>query len=128
MGEAFKRARAAAFEHQRNEGKQELLSVDLFRVSRRATNAEEIRTTLHSHSGGLGVGARCLLMPSGGGGYNVVHGNTVVGTLPPEAARRAASVASEGPSLRGMLPCEVARSGPFGLYTLRPIAPESTDG
>ena len=85
MGEAFKRARAAAFDHQNHRHYQALVDGDLLRMARTDETRCEVSCPLTNTGTGLSVGSECLLVQNDNGDCDVVHGNVVVGRLPPEA-------------------------------------------
>jgi hypothetical protein len=119
VGEAFKRARAEAFEHRRWGDHQELLDANLLRISRASENQREIKTRLTDDNTGLVVGSSCMVMPSNDGQFQVVHGNTAVSVLPQEAVDVVRSVILEAPALNRILPCKVVERGPFGGISLK---------
>lgn len=117
MGEAFKRARAAPFQHQRSRPYQALVERDLLRISRTTESRFEVNLRLTNSSTGLQVGSRCVLRASEGD-HDLLHGNMVVGRLPPEARVTVAACKQGSPSLNGIIPCRVTRLGLLGGVSL----------
>ena len=117
MGEAFKRRRAAAFEHQRSRAYQALVDQDLIRASRATEVRFEVTTRLSNSTTGLALGSHCLVRERGGE-YEVVHGNLVVAQLPQEACDAIVACKQAAPRLNGVTPCRVSRLGAFGAVSL----------
>lgn len=126
MGEAFKRARAEAFEHKRNTEHQESLDADLFRMSRRTQHDYAISTRITEPGWALDVGCRCLIAPLNGT-YQVIYGNTTVSKLPAEGAALVRSLLDGAPSFNNLLPCRVVERGAFGRVSLKPDVGGTTD-
>ena len=92
MGEAFKRMRAAAFEQQRHRHYQALVSEDLLRIARSSETRVEVRCPLTNAGTGLTVGSHCLVRQNDNGECDVVHGNLVVGRLPPTSRSQSSTL------------------------------------
>ena len=117
MGEAFKRKRAARFDHQNHRHYQALVERDLLRVSRATETRFEVSARVANDTG-LAVGSQCLVQERDGE-YDVLHGNIVVARLPVEARDTLAACMQAAPSLHGVFPCRVSRIGAFGSVSLR---------
>lgn len=115
MGEAFKRIRAASFKQQRSGPYQALVDANLLTLSRATTTSYGLSARLSNDGTGLTVGSTCLVMPAAAEGqYEVVYGNRVVATLPPEAIPIIHAIEKLAPALKGMVPCRVVRESGFG--------------
>jgi len=118
VGEAFKRKRAAAFQHQRHRHYQGLVKRDLISMMRSSETRFEVTCALTNPNTGLVVGSRCLVRQNDNGECDVVHGNIVVAHLPPEARGTIDASRARGPSLQDLLPCRVSSMGAFGAVSL----------
>jgi hypothetical protein len=127
VGEAFKRMRAAAFEQQRHRHYQALVAGDLLRIARSSETRVEVRCPLTNAETGLAVGSQCLVRQSDTGECDLVHGNIVVGRLPPEAQSAISASRQAAPNLQGLLPCRVSSMGAFGTVSLE-LGAEVSDG
>ena len=116
VGEAFKRKRAAPFDHQNHRHYQALIDRDLLRVSRATETRFEVSARVANDTGLL-VGSHCLVRERDGE-YDVLHGNIVVARLPAEAGdTRGVQAGRTEPQRR--LPCHVSRIGAFGSVSLK---------
>lgn len=127
MGEAFKRKRAAAFDHQNHRHYQALIDSDLLRMARTEETRCEVTCPLTNTGTGLSVGSECLLVQNDNGDCDVVHGNVVVGRLPPEAKSAIAACQLAAPTFHGIFPCRVSQLGAFGMASFH-LSAESSSG
>jgi hypothetical protein len=117
VGEAFKRKRAARFDHQNHRHYQALVDRDLLRVSRATVTRFEVSARVANDTG-LVVGSHCLVQERDGE-YDVLHGNIIVARLPAEARDTLVACKQVAPSLNGVFPCRVSRIGAFGSVSFK---------
>jgi hypothetical protein len=88
-----------------------------------------LNARLSNTTTGLTVGTACLITPTATGDqYQVLHGNRVVGTLPPEAASVLRNFEQIAPALNGMFPCHIVSESGFGGVTLELDPANDSDG
>jgi hypothetical protein len=117
VGEAFKRNRAAQFQHQSHRAFQKLISRDLLRISRGEEIRFELNARLANNTTGLAVGSHCIVLENGGS-HDVIHGNIVIARVPAEATEMLAACKQVAPNLNGVFPCRVTRLSAFGGVSL----------
>lgn len=130
MGEGFRRARAAAFQQQRNRQYQALLNATLLTLSRTTTTRFGLSARLANANANLAVGTVCMIaMTRDGGQYELIHGNRVIGALSPEATLLIHEIEELAPALSGVIPCHVAQENRFGsvLLELEPANEDEAD-
>jgi len=118
VGESFKRKRARAFKNLSHDAYQELVDIDLFRLTRRTRVERELICRRDRDDGTIAVGDRCLLLQVGDA-FRVVRGNKVLVTLPKDAAEFARETIASAPTFNGIVPCRVTRVDPFGGLSLQ---------
>ena len=118
MGEAFRRKRAARFDHLNHRHYQAFVERDLLRIARATETHFEVSARLTNGTTGLVVGSHCLVRERGGE-YDVLHGNIVVARLPAEAKDTLTACTRVAPSFNGVLPCRVSRIGAFSGISLK---------